>query len=340
MTWPDLLCSQAQPRSVLRPHRRLHRPNTQPLGLHPCPCVTGPTLPCTFPCCSAAGMLAAQAQRDWRSRAPINEWWPAAVDALRARAFISVKELSAAVEHVALAFAPPVLHSSSVLRFRAWAAERPGHVTSLAELVRAIAVAPEGHYIAAPLQEALLTLLVGPAAVTTLARLIEGHRARPVDVPSLPPPPPPGMPRSPHALRPKMSKPSRALASEAGSGTPPVPATGTRSRCISPPCPLRLARCCCPKLGRTPPVASRCAPRTKQSLIPPRSFGCSCFAACACRCHSPRESVHAAGRLTRSATIEQHVPTPVPWLPAPFLSSELSPGSARRLGHESPALPT
>ena len=129
----------------------------------------------------AAGMLAAQAQRDWRSRAPINEWWPAAVDALRARAFIPVQELSAAVEHVALAFAPPVLHSPSVLRFRAWAAERPGH--------RAIAVAPEGHYIAAPLQEALLTLLVGPAAVTTLARLIEGLRARPVDAPSLPPPP-------------------------------------------------------------------------------------------------------------------------------------------------------
>ena len=46
------LTSQAQPRSVLRPHRRLHRPNTQPSGLHPCPCVTGPTLPCTFPCCS------------------------------------------------------------------------------------------------------------------------------------------------------------------------------------------------------------------------------------------------------------------------------------------------
>ena len=154
---------------------------------------------------------------------------------------------------------------------------------------------------------------------------------------------PPGMPRSPHALRPKMSKPSRALASEAGSGTPPVPATGTRSRCISPPCPLRLARCCCPKLGRTPPVASRSAPHTKQSPSPRQSFGCSCFAACACHCHSPRESVHAAGRLTRSVTIEQHVPTPVPWLPAPFLLSELAPGSARRLGHESPAtcaLPT
>ena len=45
-----------------------------------------------------------------------------------------------------------------------------------------------------------------------------------------------------------------------------------------------------------------------------KSFGCSCFAACACRCHSPRESVHAAGRLTRSVTIEQYVPTPVPWL--------------------------
>ncbi|CAE7799301.1 NSF, partial [Symbiodinium necroappetens] len=131
----------------------------------------------------AAGMLSAEAQRDWRSRAPINEWWDAAVQALRARAFIPVHELSAAVEHVAQAFAPPVLHSPSVMRFRAWAAAQAGNVTSLAELVRVIAVAPEGHYIAAPLQEALLTLLVGPAAVATLARLIEGLRARPVDEP-------------------------------------------------------------------------------------------------------------------------------------------------------------
>ena len=131
----------------------------------------------------AAGMLSAEAQRDWRSRAPINEWWDAAVQALRAEAFIPAHELSAAVEHVAQAFASPVLHSPSVMRFRAWAAAQAGNVTSLAELVCVIAVAPEGHYIAAPRQEALLTLFVRPVAVATFARLIEGLRARPVDVP-------------------------------------------------------------------------------------------------------------------------------------------------------------
>ncbi|CAE7558397.1 NSF, partial [Symbiodinium necroappetens] len=100
----------------------------------------------------------------------LSEWWDAAVQALRARAFVPVHELSAAVEHVAQVFTPPVLHSPWVMRFRAWAAAQAGNVTSLAELVRVIAVAPEGHYIAAPLQEALLTLLVGPAAVATSAR--------------------------------------------------------------------------------------------------------------------------------------------------------------------------
>ena len=49
--------------------------------------------------------------------------------------------------------------------------EQHGLALSLADFVRAIAVGLEGHYIAAPLQEALLTLLVGPAAVATLARL-------------------------------------------------------------------------------------------------------------------------------------------------------------------------
>ena len=64
-------------------------------------------------------------------------------------------ELSVAVEHV-----PPVLHSPSVFSPRfygvsGWAGARAGNITSLAELVRAIAEAPEGHYIA-PLQEAVL----------------------------------------------------------------------------------------------------------------------------------------------------------------------------------------
>ena len=140
----------------------------------------------------AAGLLTAQAQLAWRSRAPISEWWPAAVEALRARPFIPVDELTQALEHVALAFAPPALQAPSVQRFRAWAGARAGQVASLSEVLRAIAVAPEGHYVAAPLQEALLTLLIGPPAVATLARLIETLRARPFDAPDPPPPIRPG----------------------------------------------------------------------------------------------------------------------------------------------------
>ena len=37
-------------------------------------------------CVTLAGMLSAEAQRERRSRASISEWWPAAADALRARA--------------------------------------------------------------------------------------------------------------------------------------------------------------------------------------------------------------------------------------------------------------
>ena len=49
----------------------------------------------------AAGVLTPQAQLAWRSRAPFREWWPAAVDALRARPFIPVDELTSALQHVA-----------------------------------------------------------------------------------------------------------------------------------------------------------------------------------------------------------------------------------------------
>ena len=73
------------------------------------------------------------------------------------------------------------------------------------------------------------------------------------------------------------------------------------------------------RLGRT--AASRSAPRTpKLSHLLHRV---SCSAAFACRFRSPHESVHAMGCLV---TIEQHVPTPALWLPAPSRSSELSPG--------------
>ena len=59
--------------------------------------------------------------------------------------------------------------------------------------------APEGHYIAAPLQEALFTLLGGPPAVAILARLTETLRAQPFDAPGPPhnPTPAPACSRAP-----------------------------------------------------------------------------------------------------------------------------------------------
>ena len=62
-------------------------------------------------------VLSADAQRAWRSQAPFDEWWPAAVAALLARPFIPVRELGAAVEHVSQAFPPQALVSNTLLRF-------------------------------------------------------------------------------------------------------------------------------------------------------------------------------------------------------------------------------
>ena len=117
---------------------------------------------------------------------------------------------------------------------------------------------------------------------------------------------------SPRAQRPRKLEPNPATASAAGNGTPPVPVTSARSRCISPPRPPHLGRCCCPKLGRTQPAASRSAPRMKQSPSRPQSSECYCCAACAYRFHSLLESVHAVDCLTRWVTIEQLVPTLAP----------------------------
>eukprot|EP00439_Symbiodinium_sp_Y106_P075815 s1435_g15.t1 len=56
-------------------------------------------------------------------------------------------------------------------------------VTTLAELVRAVAAPQEGYYLAAPLQEAFLTLLLGAPAVSTLERLVDGLRRSPAPLP-------------------------------------------------------------------------------------------------------------------------------------------------------------
>ena len=71
------------------------------------------------------------------------------------------------------------------------------------------------------------------------------------------------------------------------------------------------------RLGRT--AASRSAPRTHEAVT---SFAPSLLLR-RLRLPLPLESVHAMGCLV---TIEQHVPTPALWLPAPSRSSELSPG--------------
>ena len=111
----------------------------------------------------------------------IPEWWPTAVTTLLARPFLPVPELVHAVEHVSRqAFQPSSLRRSpSLRRFREWAALRHGQVTSLAELVRAISDRRDGHYLAAPLQEALLTVLLGTSAASTLERLVDSLRRAP-----------------------------------------------------------------------------------------------------------------------------------------------------------------
>ena len=77
----------------------------------------------------------------------------------------------------------------------------------------------------------------------------------------------------PRALRPKMPEHSRqAIASEAGSGTPPVPVTGERSRRISPPCPLRFGHCCCPKAGPHAGCCFTVCPAHEAISIPSAEF--------------------------------------------------------------------
>ena len=131
----------------------------------------------------AAGMLSPVARRVWHAHPVIGTWWPHTVAALLARPFLPVQELANAVGHVERAFASSVQLFPSLHRFRERVGPRQACITSLAELLPAIAVQHEGHYLAAPLQEALLTLLLGPAAVGALERLIDDLR-RPLPAPT------------------------------------------------------------------------------------------------------------------------------------------------------------
>ena len=132
----------------------------------------------------AAGMLSAGARRAWHTHPMIGGCRPTAVNTLLARPFLPVPELAHAVEHVGQAFHPSSMRlSPSLRRFREWAALRHAQVTSLAELVRAIADPRDGHYLAAPLQEAFLTVLLGTSAASTLERLVDSLRRAPAAPP-------------------------------------------------------------------------------------------------------------------------------------------------------------
>ncbi|OLP75678.1 hypothetical protein AK812_SmicGene44488 [Symbiodinium microadriaticum] len=97
-------------------------------------------------------------RRAWHTHPTIGGWWPTAITKMLARPFLPVPELAHAVEHVGQAFHPSSMRLSPSLRcFREWAVLRHAQVTSLAELVRAIADPWSGHYLAAPLQDAFLT---------------------------------------------------------------------------------------------------------------------------------------------------------------------------------------
>ena len=78
----------------------------------------------------AAGLFSDSARRAWRMHPVIGEWWQRTVEALLARPFLPVQELSQAVAHVGRAFGPPVLLSPSLLRFREWAGQRHAQVAS------------------------------------------------------------------------------------------------------------------------------------------------------------------------------------------------------------------
>ena len=131
--------------------------------------------PAAEPGGDAAGMLSAGARRAWHTHPRIGGWWPTAVTT-----FLPVPGLAHAVEHVG----PSSLRlSPSLRRFWEWAALRHAQVTSLAELVRAIADPRDGHYFAVPLQEAFLTALLGTSAASTLERLVDSLRRAPAAPP-------------------------------------------------------------------------------------------------------------------------------------------------------------
>ncbi|CAE7730172.1 unnamed protein product [Symbiodinium sp. CCMP2592] len=226
----------------------------------------------------AAGLLPADAQ--WRTHAPIGEWWPAAVAALLARPFIPVRELCTAVEHVSHAFPPQALVSSTLERFCSWAPPRVAQVASLAEVLCAITSADEGHYIGAPLQEALIALLVGAAAASTLERIVDRLRASEPGAALLPAPP------APDSAAPLEAPTHESSPPEAPDASAPASPAAYRYRSSGGAAP-RLHRAACRSRSSRPTWRTRARARPEHLLT-------------SCRLPS-RSSLSAAPALTTAA---------------------------------------
>ena len=86
--------------------------------------------------------------------------------------------------------------------------------------------------------------------------------------------------------------------SRAGSDSLPMLATSARTRCTFLTLHLLLERCCCPKLGLSPPVPLMSHPRGMTLPYPAPCFVFSCCAACAFPSRSRRADAAVAGSST------------------------------------------
>ena len=104
--------------------------------------------------------------------------------------------------------------------------------------------------------------------------------------------------RTPHPVPTTPQYPATVGRSRAGSDSLPMLATSARTRCTFLTLHLLLERCCCPKLGLSPPVPLMSHPRGMTLPYPTPCFVFSCCAACGFPSRSRRADAAVAGSST------------------------------------------
>ena len=104
--------------------------------------------------------------------------------------------------------------------------------------------------------------------------------------------------RAPHPVPTTPQYPATVGRSRAGSDSLPMLATSARTRCTFLTLHLLLERCCCPKLGLSPPVPLMSHPRGMTLPYPAPCFVFSCCAACGFPSRSRRADAAVAGSST------------------------------------------